>query len=112
MTIGTVSCPSCEKQISPAAYDCPSCGHPVRKPKRSFIGKLFKLTFILFNLLMVIWLFSAFGTVGDQLNTAASGAERAGTAIGGTIGLTFILMIWVFGDIILGTLVLFTRPKR
>lgn len=84
----------------------------MRKARRSLIGKLFKWTFVVFNVLMVIWLIGAFGAVGDQLDVAASEAERAGAAIGGTIGVTFILMLWVFGDIILGALVLFTRPKR
>lgn len=35
------TCPSCGKDVSPKAFDCPHCGHPLRKPKRGFFGKLF-----------------------------------------------------------------------
>ncbi|EHU01692.1 hypothetical protein CKS_0132 [Pantoea stewartii subsp. stewartii DC283] len=46
-----------------------------------------------------------------MVNNAASDAERAGAAIGAGLGVMAIGGIWVIGDIILGILVLFTRPK-
>ena len=107
----TIPCPSCSKDISNKAFDCPSCGHPIRKPKRGLFGKLFKWGFILFNIFMVWWLFAgtnAAMTGQDQL----SGAELAGAQIGIGIGMMMILTIWVIGDIILGLLVLFTRPSK
>ena len=35
-----------------------------------------------------------------------------GAAIGGTIGTGMLMGVWIFGDIILGMFVLFTRPKE
>lgn len=108
----TVACPSCQKDVSDKAFDCPHCGHPIRKPKRGFFGKIIKWLFILFNLLMLFWLISYFVQLGELSSGLTSDAERAGAAIGGTMGTSVILMIWAIGDIILGLLVLFTRPRK
>ena len=106
-----ISCPECSSQVSESALKCPKCGYQLRKPKRGFFGKVFKFLFIAFNILMVLWLMAYMGSVGEISNNAVTDAERAGTAIGGTIGTGVLLSIWVFGDIILGMFVLFTRPK-
>ena len=106
-----INCPECQTAVSDAALKCPACGVQLRKPKRGFFGKLFKWSFIGFNLLMVLWLFSYWGSVGDLANTAGSDAEIAGTAIGGAIGTSILFSLWVSGDIIIGLLVMFTRPK-
>jgi hypothetical protein len=106
-----INCPECQAEVSDTALKCPKCGVQLRKPKRGFFGKLFKWGFIGFNILMVIWLFSYWGSVGELANTAGSEAEKAGAAIGGTIGTGMLFGIWVFGDIILGLFVMFTRPK-
>lgn len=109
--MATIPCPSCGKDVSDRAFDCPSCGHPLRKPKRGLFGKLFKWTFILFNILMVVWLFG--GTnAAIKTQEGLQGAELAGAQIGTGIGVTMILGLWVIGDIILGLLVLFTRPSK
>ena len=104
-------CRECGAQVSDSAFKCPQCAFQLRKPKRSIMGKLFKWVFILFNVFMLIWLFSAMAGMGDAANLAVTDAEKAGTAIGATIGLGLLLGIWVFGDIILGLLVLLTKPK-
>lgn len=106
-----IQCPECEVQVSDKALTCKGCGVQLRKPTRSFMGKLFKFLFIAFNIIMVLWMFSYFGAIGDQYGTSASDAEAAGTAIGGTIGTGILMMFWVLGDIILGLFVLMTRPK-
>ena len=106
-----INCPECQTEVSDTALKCPKCGVQLRKLKRGFFGKLFKWSFIGFNILMVIWLFSYWGSIGDLANTAGSQAEKAGAAIGGTIGTGMLFGIWVFGDIILGLFVMFTRPK-
>ncbi|NSY36844.1 hypothetical protein [Leisingera sp. ANG59] len=106
------ACPSCDGNVSLKAFDCPSCGHPLRKPKRGFFGKIFKWLLILFNVLMVIWLFSYLGQIGEMMDGTASEAEKAGAAIGGSIGTGFILTVWVIGDIILGLVTLLTRPSK
>lgn len=105
------NCRECGAQVSDTAFKCPSCAFQLRKPKRGIMGKLFKWVFILFNILMIIWLFSYFAQVGELSSAATSDAEKTGAAIGATMGTGMLLGIWVVGDIILGLLVLFTRPK-
>jgi len=107
-----IQCKECGGNISDNTLVCPHCGVQLKKPKRGFFGKLFKWLFILFNLLMVVWLFSYFGLIGESLDTTTTNsAEEAGTLIGGSIGSFFLIMVWALGDIILGLFVLFTRPK-
>ncbi|WP_337162347.1 hypothetical protein [Vibrio parahaemolyticus] len=81
-----IKCPECYTEVSTSAYNCPKCGGQLRKPKRGFFGTLFKWGFILFNLLMVLWLISYWGDIGEMSSTARSDAELTGTAIGGAIG--------------------------
>lgn len=106
------ACPSCNKDVSAKAFDCPSCGHPLKKPKRGFFGKIFKWMFVLFNILMAVWLVSYFAQLGEMAENLKSDAERTGAAIGGTIGTSMILGVWAMGDIILGLMTLFTRPSK
>ncbi|QJT21670.1 hypothetical protein IBG34_04770 [Aeromonas media] len=105
-----INCPECASEVSDSALKCPKCGIQIRKPKRGFFGKLFKWGFILFNLLMAFWLFSYWGSVGEMMHDTSE-AGQAGAAIGGTIGTGVLISFWGFGDLILGLLVLFTRPK-
>lgn len=79
---------------------------------RSAFGKVIKWLFIIFNILMIIWLVTGLGAAGDAMNNTVNEAERAGAAIGTTIGMGFILVVWALGDIILGILVLLTRRKK
>jgi beta-lactamase regulating signal transducer with metallopeptidase domain len=90
---------------------CPSCGHQLKKPKRTFFGKLIKWIFILFNLFMIYALFKGMGGAGQVINEATSEAAQTGATIGAGIGAMMILVLWAIGDVILGMLVLFTRPK-
>jgi hypothetical protein len=77
---------------------------------RTIFGKIIKWLFILFNVLMLVWII---GGIVSVSNTPAVGeAERAGRAIGATIGVGLLLGLWVMGDIILGLFVLFTRRKK
>lgn len=107
-----VNCPECSNLVSDTAFDCPSCGTSLNKPKRSFMGNIFKWVFILFNIFMVVASFKACGGVSDVYMSSQNEYEQAGAAIGTTIGMGLILTTWVFIDIILGLFVLFTRPKR
>lgn len=106
------NCPTCGQQVSPKAYDCPHCGHPLRKLRRGPFGLLAKWVLILFNLAMIALLFLHFGSVGEVMDGAASEAERAGAAVGGTLGLGLLLFFWVLGDIILGLVVMLTKPSK
>ncbi|WP_090902384.1 zinc ribbon domain-containing protein [Azotobacter beijerinckii] len=105
-----INCPECNAEISDNALRCPRCGVQLRKPKRGLLGKLIKFSFILFNLLMIIWLVAGMGAATEGME-AMSEVEKTGTAIGAGIGFAMIMSIWVCGDIILGVLVLLTRPK-
>ncbi|MGD9662257.1 MAG: hypothetical protein AB7U63_13380 [Porticoccaceae bacterium] len=78
---------------------------------RSAFGKVMKWLFIGFNVLMLIWMFSAMSAIGS-IDAPANSAEQAGQAIGAGLGFTFLLFIWGLGDIILGMFELFTRRKK
>jgi hypothetical protein len=105
-----ISCPECSNQVADTAYKCQSCGVQLRKAKRGFFGKLFKWSFILFNVLMAWWLIAGMGAATKGLEGMSS-AQQAGTAVGAGFGAILIIGLWVVGDIILGLFVLFTRPK-
>ena len=80
------------------------------KRERSFAGKLIKWAFIAFNLFMAIWIVGGLYTVSKiQTHTAV---EQIGTGIGAAIGVTFVLILWGLGDLILGILVLVTRGDK
>ena len=104
-----IKCPECSTDVSDAALKCPKCGVQLRKAKRGFFGKLFKWTFVVFNILMALWLYGGMSSAARSIQNL-SGAEHAGATIGTGVGVAIILMIWVIGDIILGLFVLFTRP--
>lgn len=106
-----VACKECGKDVSENALKCPSCGVQLNKPKRGFMGKLFKGLFILFNIVMLGLLVLMFMAGSDVASTAATDAEEAGAVLGAALGAGVILNIWIIGDIILGLFVLLTRPK-
>lgn len=69
---------------------------------------------LIWNVLMVIWLIGGLGSVGNncagQVGDSLT-ACQAGTAIGAGIGVTFIIIIWFIGFIVLGLVWLMSRPK-
>lgn len=105
-----IRCKECRNQISQQALTCPFCGAQNRKPQRGFWGWLFLLAFVGFNILMVVALGSYFIDVGSLIESGNE-YERAGAALGTTIGIGMLLEIWALGDIILGLFVLMTKPK-
>ncbi len=105
-----INCPECNEEVSDSASKCPKCGFLINKPKRSIFGKIIKWSFILFNLLMLVWIIGGVGSATEGMD-AMSGAEQAGAAIGTGLGAMMLVGIWIAGDIILGLFVLFTRPK-
>ena len=107
-----VNCKECGVEVSDKALDCPKCGAKLRKPKRSFFGKLVKYSFIGFNILMLIWMITGMGASAEAIDSAKTEAERMGAEIGTGLGAMMILTIWVIGDIILGLMTLLTRPKK
>jgi len=106
-----INCPECNEEVSESAIKCPKCGFKINEPKRSLFGKIIKWGFIVFNVIMLLWVFAGGGAASDAVTTAGSDAEAAGAAIGGALGMGMLFVMWVIGDIILGLFVLFTRPK-
>ncbi len=72
-----IKCPECSKDVSDSAFKCPSCGVALRKPRRGFMGKLFKWSFIAFNLLMALWFITGMNNASQGMS-GLSGAEQAG----------------------------------
>lgn len=83
-----------------------------QKPQRSLFGKIIKWTFIVFNLLMLLWMIVGVGGASKQVAEATTEAEKAGGAIGTGLGAMMIIFLWVAGDVILGIFVLLTRAKK
>jgi hypothetical protein len=106
-----INCPECTSKISNSALNCPKCGVQIRKPRRGFFGMLLKWIFIAFNIFMLISMFKYFADIGEMTHSTDSDAAKVGATIGATIGTGLLLSIWGFCDIILGILVLLTRPK-
>lgn len=79
---------------------------------RTLMGKVFKWTFIAFNVFMLIWFISGMSAAGSTVGEAVNEAERAGAAIGTTLAAGMLLTIWAIGDVIHGLFVLFTRRKK
>ena len=79
---------------------------------RTIFGKLVKWTFIAFNILMIFWVIAGFNVASETMQDTVNDAEKAGAAIGSTIGMGMIVILWALGDIILGMFVLFTRRKK
>jgi hypothetical protein len=79
---------------------------------RSAFGKFVKWIFIEFNVLMLLWAIVGINATSEVSSTAINDAERAGAAIGATIGMGLVIMLWALGDIILGIFVLLTRRKK
>ena len=104
-----IACPECKTEVSSTTYKCTKCGFAIRVPKRGFFGKVFKWTFVLWNVLMLWWLISGMNAASHV--EATDDAEKAGRAIGTALGGGMIVAIWVAGAVILGLFVLFTRPK-
>jgi hypothetical protein len=104
-----VKCPECATEVSDTAMKCTKCGVQLRKPQRTFFGKLIKWFFIIFNGLMALWLI--IGMNAASKIGAETAAEKAGAAIGTGIGVVFVLSIWGFGIIVLERVVNRFLPK-
>ncbi len=106
-----VNCRECGHQVSSKATKCPSCGAFIKNPRRGFFGFIFKWAFVLFNILMLIWIFSYFSQIDEVVKIAESDAARAGAGFGAGIGTMFLLLIWALGAVILGIATLLTKPR-
>jgi len=104
------NCTKCLVDVTDSALQCVECGHQLRRPQRSFFGKLVKWAFILFNIGMAWWLFTGINAATNMMEGSTT-AESAGLIMVNSIAAAMITGLWIVGDIILGLFVLFTRPK-
>ena len=84
---------------------------------RTVMGKIFKYTFIAFNVLMVFLFLkgcaiSSEGIVNAGMDSDYPDAATAGATIGAGLAMGSLLFLWLVGDVILGLFVLFTRRKK
>lgn len=81
--------------------------------RRGLFGWLFRIVFWAFNLIMLAWVATYWGTLsGVHVDGTHAEAAKVGMAIGGTIGTGVIMVFWAMGAFILGLLVLFTRGRK
>src|SRR5438045_2523434 len=80
--------------------------------KRGFFGHIFKILFLLFNVLMLVWMISYWNTVSPMFDEKLGAAARAGAGVGTTIGSTFLLLVWALGAVILGLLTMLSRGSK
>jgi hypothetical protein len=84
----------------------------VERRKRGIFGWCVAIVFWGFNALMAWMMITAFRVHGEVAATTVSTAETAGATIGTGLAVTVILWIWLFGAIILGLMMYFTRGRR
>lgn len=82
------------------------------KPQRSTIGKIIKWTFIVFNILMLVWLIAGVGSASSDISQMQDEASRAGAEIGTGLGAMMIIFLWMAGAVVLGIMTYFSRAKR
>lgn len=107
-----IPCKECGKEVSSKAFKCPNCGTRLRKAKRGVFGKIFKWSFVLFNLLMLLWVVFVVFVYGDGAASTNDGLEQAAHVVAGSMWLGVSVTVWVIVDFILGLFVLLTRPKE
>ena len=81
------------------------------KPNRSLVGSVFKWWFIIFNILMVVWIFSIGSETGDAIDESESEFDEDVNAAAGGIAMTLICGVWFVGAIIFGMLAMVTKPS-
>ncbi|HVC76639.1 MAG TPA: hypothetical protein VND96_08995 [Candidatus Micrarchaeaceae archaeon] len=87
------------------------------RARRRFLPRWRKATWALavFNLLALIWLVSGIAATSNEcpgLSGTDLSACQAGTAIGAGIGVTFIVILWFIGFVVLGLVWLMSKPKH
>jgi lipopolysaccharide export LptBFGC system permease protein LptF len=106
------NCPLCETELSKSAFSCPKCGHPLRKPERTVLGKVVKYLFIAFNVIMLaIFLVIFFDFFQENEGHGNIGEKAIFMGLGLYIS-AMIVMAWLPISIILGILTFLTRAKK
>lgn len=84
----------------------------IERRRRGFFGWIIAILFWGFHVIMALWVYLGITGASTRIAPIQSGAERAAATIGSGIGLSLVLIIWVIGTAILGTMMLFTRGRR
>jgi len=85
-------------------------GYQEIRGKLGFFGWLWRILLFLWQVAMVAWI-SSYGSLVNEA-VQVGGAEGAGAAIGGTLGIGLIIAVWVGGTIVIGLFVLLTRRTK
>lgn len=78
--------------------------------KLGLFGWVWRILLAIWQALMIGWFVSYLSAVAPMVD--AGGAKGAGAVLGGTIGVGFIVAIWVGGTVIFGLFVLLTRRTK
>ena len=81
------------------------------KPNRSLVGNVFKWRFIIFNVLMIVWIFSIGSETGDAIDESESEFDEDVNAAAGGIAMTMVCGVWFIGAVIFGMLAMVTKPS-
>ena len=81
------------------------------RPERSFLGSIFKWWFIIFNLLMIFWIFSIGSETGEAIEESESEFDEDVNAAAGGIAMTMVCGVWFIGAVIFGMLAMVTKPS-
>ena len=97
----TQKCPTCSVESSDTEVWCPSCGARLGIKERSVTGKLVMWGFIVFNVF--------FG--GVFINSMYVSSTSTPDHITAVLGATSLMTYWGIGALLLGALMLITKPK-
>jgi len=81
------------------------------KPNRSLVGSVFKWWFIIFNILMIVWIFSIGSETDEAIDESESELDEDINAAAGGIAMTLVCGVWFVGAIIFGMLAMVTKPS-
>jgi hypothetical protein len=79
---------------------------------RGIVGSSFEIVFYLFNLVMLIAIITVIAQSGDILAAAETALARGLVGFGAATKVLVLLLAWVAGDVILGSLTLITRARK
>ena len=92
------------------AQSASKAGYREIRGKLGVFGGIWRILLLVWQAAMIGWVVSFSSEVAPLVE--AGGAEGTGAAIGGTIGIGFIIAIWAGGTIIIGLFVLLTRRTK
>lgn len=80
--------------------------------RRGPAGLVFEILFYLFNLIMVLAVISVIARTGDIIAAAESEFARGLAGFGAAAKTFTLLIVWMAGDVILGSLTVIARGRK